>query len=70
MYAQIPAKALKKPEPFKAAIPDEEIDNLKQLLKLSRLPKPTYESLREDGKFGLSHKWMSEAKRRWEGFDW
>lgn len=69
-YTQIPAKALKKPEPFKIEIPHKEIEHLKQLLRLSRLPKPTYESLRDDGRFGVSHKWMSEAKRVWEEFDW
>ena len=70
-YTQVPAKALKKPEPFKIEIPDKEIENLKQLLKLSRLPKPTYESLQEDGRYGLSHKWMTEAKRVWEEeFNW
>lgn len=69
-YAQIQAKALKKPEPFKIEIPDKEIGDLKQLLKLSRLPKPTYESLQEDGRYGVSHKWMTEAKRVWEDFDW
>ena len=70
-FSTIPAKALKKPEPFKAEIPEREIEELKQLLKLSKIPKPTYESLQEDGKYGVSHKWMSEAKRVWEDeFDW
>lgn len=69
-YATVPAKALKQPEPFKIEIPEKEVQELKQLLKLSRLPKPTYESLQEDGRYGVSHKWISEAKREWEGFDW
>lgn len=70
-YAQVPTEAPKKPSPFKIEIPDKEIRDLKQLLGLSRLPKPTYESLQEDGRFGLSHKWMVNAKRVWEeDFDW
>jgi microsomal epoxide hydrolase len=69
-YAQIPAKALKKPEPFTIEIPEKQIGDLKQLLKLSKLPKPTYESLQEDGRYGLSHKWMTEAKKGWEHFNW
>ena len=69
-YGQLPAKVLKKPETFKIEIPDKEIDYLKQLLKLSRLPSPTYESLQEDGRYGVSHKWMTEAKKAWENFNW
>jgi microsomal epoxide hydrolase len=69
-YTKIPAGALKVPTPFKVEIPDEEIKHLKDLLKLSRLPKATFESLQEDGRFGLSLKWMSEAKEKWEGLDW
>ena len=71
LYTQIPAKAMKKPQPYKIEIPDKEIEELKQLLKLSKIPRPTYESLQEDGRYGVSHKWMSEAKSVWEGeFDW
>lgn len=70
-YSQIPAKALQKPESFKVEIAGKEIEDLKQLLKLSKIPKPTYESLLEDGRFGVSHKWMTETKRVWESeFDW
>ena len=70
-YAQIPAKAQKKPEPFKIEIPEKDIEDFKQLLRLSKIPAPTYECLQEDRKFGVSHKWMTEAKRFWENeFDW
>ena len=69
-YATVPAKALKKPEHFKIEIPEKEVQELKQLLKLSRLPKPTYESLQEDARYGVSRKWISEAKSEWEEFDW
>jgi hypothetical protein len=69
-YAQIPAKALKKPEAYKIEVPEKEIEEFKTLLKLSRIPKPTYESLQEDGRYGVSHKWMAEAKNAWEHFDW
>jgi microsomal epoxide hydrolase len=70
LYTQIPAKALKKPEPFKIEIPENEVQEFKELLKLSRIPQPTYETLQEDGRYGVSHKWMVDAKRVWEGFDW
>ncbi|KAH7364659.1 epoxide hydrolase [Rhexocercosporidium sp. MPI-PUGE-AT-0058] len=71
LYSTLPASVQKKPTPFKISIPDEEIADFKQLLKLSRLPKQTYENLQEDRRYGVSLAWLSEAKRVWlEEFDW
>jgi hypothetical protein len=70
-YGKIPESALHKPKPFKIEIPAQELDDLKTLLRLSKIPAPTYESLQEDGKFGVSHKWLTESKKYWEEkFDW
>jgi len=59
------------PEPFKVAIPDSALDELKLLLKHSKLAPQTYESSQEDRKYGITSQWIKEAKETWEhGFDW
>jgi microsomal epoxide hydrolase len=66
-----PPKPLNAPTPFKVEIPEKELEEFKTLLRLSKVPKATFESLQEDGRFGVSHKWISEAKRVWlDEFDW
>jgi hypothetical protein len=50
-YRTIPATALTKPEPFHISIPGSSLQDFKTLLKLSKVPAPTYESLQGGGKF-------------------
>ncbi|KAI6715282.1 epoxide hydrolase [Diplocarpon mali] len=69
-YSTIPASVHKRPTPFKVDIPDGEIADFKQLLKLSRIPRETYENRQEDRRFGLSRAWMINAKKIWEEYDW
>ncbi|PGH30164.1 microsomal epoxide hydrolase [[Emmonsia] crescens] len=70
-YNTIPPTASKVPEPFQVAIPEQQLSEFKALLKLSKIPAPTYESLQEDGRYGISHKWLMETKKYWEEqFDW
>ncbi|KAF4632021.1 hypothetical protein G7Y89_g6112 [Cudoniella acicularis] len=70
-YSQIPTQAIKTPSPFNVSIPANQLSELKALLKSSKIPAPTYESLQEGGRFGVSRRWMTEAKRYWEDeFDW
>ena len=65
-YRTIPHTALNKSRPFRISIPESDIQDLRTLLKLSKIPAPTYESLQEDGRFGVSHKWLTETKKYWE----
>ncbi|KAE9369905.1 alpha/beta-hydrolase [Stipitochalara longipes BDJ] len=70
-YSQIPVKATKKPSTFQISISEEKLSEFKALLKLSKVTPPTYESLQEDRRFGISHKWLAETKKYWEErFDW
>jgi microsomal epoxide hydrolase len=62
-YAQLPAKATKQPTPFQISISEEKVWEFKALLKLSKVTPPTYESLQEDRRFGVSHKWITETKK-------
>ncbi|KGQ01800.1 hypothetical protein PAAG_11371 [Paracoccidioides lutzii Pb01] len=65
-YSTVPSNAVKIPEPFRIEIPEQQLGEFKTQLRLSKIPMRTYESTQEDGRFGISHKWMMEAKRFWE----
>ena len=70
-YSKVPAAALNSPVPFKVAIPETQLSEFRTLLKLSKIAAPTYESSLEDGRYGLTHKWITEAKDYWlSTFDW
>ncbi|PGH17728.1 hypothetical protein AJ79_00869 [Helicocarpus griseus UAMH5409] len=70
-YTTIPRTALKVPEPYHIGIPEQQLSDFKTLLKLSKIPAATYENLQEDGRFGVSRRWLEEMKGYWEeGFEW
>ncbi|KAJ4364751.1 hypothetical protein N0V95_000698 [Ascochyta clinopodiicola] len=70
-YSNVPAGANQKPTPFELHIEDGKLRDFKNLLKLSPIAKETYENQREDGEFGVTHKWMVDTKKYWqESFDW
>jgi microsomal epoxide hydrolase len=71
LFSNVPAGASQKPTPFELHIDEEKLQDFKTLLKLSPIAKETYENLQEDGEFGVSRKWMVDAKMYWqESFDW
>ncbi|WVW79125.1 hypothetical protein I302_101090 [Kwoniella bestiolae CBS 10118] len=59
-------------EPFTLSIPDNDLDELKTLIRLSRLPKKTYENTHAEEKgFGVGREWLEGTKKYWlEGYDW
>lgn len=67
-----PPGATLQPSPFKINIPESSIEELKTLLRLSRLPPKTYEnqSASELGEFGVGMKWIKSTKEEWEKWDW
>ena len=70
-FTNLPASATIRPTPFKVSIPQSTLDELKSLVKLSKLAPPTYEGSQEDRKYGVTNKWVREAKEKWgEDFDW
>lgn len=64
-FDSIPENASLKPTVFKAKVSDQDLDEFVQLLKLSKIGPKTYENLREDRYFGVTHKWLSESKDYW-----
>ena len=70
-FSKLPAEASNSPLPFNIAISDNQLARFRTLLELSEIAAPTYESLRENEAFGVTHKWMSEAKEYWlHKFNW
>jgi microsomal epoxide hydrolase len=65
----IPANATLKLTPFKVSLPDSSLEELKTLLKLTKLAPPTYEGTQLN--LGVTRKWIEQTKARWEDvFDW
>ncbi|KIW25784.1 uncharacterized protein PV07_08934 [Cladophialophora immunda] len=57
--------------PMEIRIPDDAVEELKTLIRCSKIAGQTYENSLQDGSFGVSRQWLLEAKRKWEeDFDW
>lgn len=52
-------------KPFTLNIPDQDMSDWRQLLKLSKLAPETWEGSQEDGRYGVTHKWLRETKDYW-----
>ncbi|KEF50993.1 uncharacterized protein A1O9_12947, partial [Exophiala aquamarina CBS 119918] len=71
-YDTIPSASKLKVEMFTLSIPEQALNDFKDLLRLSNLAPKTYENLHtDDGNFGVSHEWMTNAKNYWlTKYDW
>lgn len=52
----LPKDATLNMQPFEIAITDSQLNELHTLIKLSKLPPPTYEGTKEE--YGVTSKWM------------
>lgn len=58
-------------KPFTLNVSDQDLSEWRQLLQLSRLAPDTWEGRQEDRRFGVSRKWLEEAKEYWlNKYDW
>ena len=58
-------------EPFKLSVPEADVEEWRQLLKLSKINPPTWESSQEDRRYGVTTAWLSAARDHWlNTFDW
>lgn len=70
-YSRIPQGAIIQPTPFQVCIPEAQLTEFHQLVSLSKLGPETYENLQEDGRLGISYRWLSNAVRTWQTeYDW
>jgi microsomal epoxide hydrolase len=70
-YDSLPSGASKNVKKFTAHVSDEKLSELKQLVKLSPIGPITYENQDRELSFGMTRKWLEEAKEQWlNRFDW
>lgn len=68
-FSKVPPQALKQPEPFSLHVSDEDIEEFKSLLNLSKIGPLTWENNSKG--FGVTREWLSDAKDFWlRHFDW
>lgn len=71
VYDQLPTNVSLEIAKFLVALPEEDLQDLKNLVRSAKLGPKTYENMRSDGNFGLTYEWMSNAKAHWENqFNW
>jgi microsomal epoxide hydrolase len=70
-YSTLPPGATLQPKPFKAHVPEEKLQLLKDLVKLSPIAAPTFENTNAGRHFGMNRDWLANAKEEWTTkFDW
>lgn len=72
-YDSIPFKATLRPEKFTAHVSDQELEDFKQLLKLSKLGPKTYENQNNNDEryLGIKREWLADAKSHWgTNYEW
>jgi len=70
-YSNFPHKPTIQVDPFTVSIPQSDLDDLKVILKHTRIPKETFENSqthRED--YGVTREWFIKAREAWLEFDW
>ncbi|THC96524.1 hypothetical protein EYZ11_004023 [Aspergillus tanneri] len=70
-FSKLPAAATIAPTPFTSSIPQDQLDDLRTLLKLSKIAPPTYENTQTDRRFGVTSDWLTTVREKWlNDFDW
>lgn len=67
----VPPKSLANLRPFELHIPENEVVEFKNLLKLSKIGPATWWNQQNNSQFGVSREWLIKAKETWlTSFDW
>lgn len=70
-YDTIPTTATLQLEKFELHVSEQDLKDFKDLVRLSKLAPETYENTRSDGRYGVTHEWISQGKKYWETqYDW
>ena len=70
-YSNLPHKPTIQVDPFTVSIPQSDLDDLKVILKHTRIPKETFENSQthpED--YGVTREWFIKAREAWLELDW
>jgi microsomal epoxide hydrolase len=69
-FSTFPGATRRVPKRFKVAVPQDQLDDMINLLKLSKLAPKTYENSMKSQQYGVTRDWMVQAKKAWENFNW
>ncbi|GME34403.1 Alpha/Beta hydrolase protein [Neofusicoccum parvum] len=70
-FQTLPESAKGSPTRFTVSIEEEKLQQMKDLIKLSPIGVGTYENTSKEGQFGISRKWLADARAEWAGnFSW
>lgn len=70
-FSRIPPTAKTIPTPFKVSFSDDQLADLKTLVRLSRTAPCTYENSQSDRRYGITSDWLNDLKEQWvTEFDW
>ena len=69
-YSTLPSSAIIPVETFTISTPQSDLDDLRRLIQLSRIPKATYENTQTEDNFGITREWLVKAKEEWLNLDW
>ncbi|GAQ04542.1 putative epoxide hydrolase [Aspergillus lentulus] len=70
-FSQFPSTATIVPTPFQVAFPDEQIAELKTLVKLAKIAPPTLENQQRDRRYGVTSDWLTTMREKWlNDYDW
>ncbi|KAK9561076.1 hypothetical protein V6Z88_000851 [Aspergillus fumigatus] len=70
-FSQFPSTATIVPAPFQVAVPDEQIAELKTLVKLAKIAPPTLENQQQDRRYGVTSDWLTTMREKWlNDYDW
>lgn len=70
-FSKLPAGATINPTPFRVSIPQEQLDELQLLLKVSKIAPPTYENSLSDRRYGVTSEWLTAMREEWKNdFNW
>lgn len=70
-FSQFPSTATIVPAPFQVAVPDEQIAELKTLVKLAKIAPPTLEKQQQDRRYGVTSDWLTTMREKWlNDYDW
>jgi microsomal epoxide hydrolase len=70
-FGRLPPAAQTTPEDINVEFSQTELDDLRSLIKASRVGPETFEGLQQDRKYGITTQWLRDAKASWlEDFNW
>ncbi|KAH8704777.1 putative epoxide hydrolase [Talaromyces proteolyticus] len=69
-FSTVPSNAKQPLSPFTVSVSDEQIEEFRTLVRLSKIAPPTYEGSQEDRRLGLPTAWLANAKEELQRFDW